>query len=82
MVTVTGGRPAGLAIELAVGDSNIAASLHVNTHSFLQKSILLTSFVSGDEHLTTDQGNLHVVNPNLVRAVQSDGIATPDVLRV
>lgn len=35
-----------------------------------------------DEHLATDEGELVVVDPDLVGAVEGDGIATPDVLRV
>lgn len=35
-----------------------------------------------DEHLSTDEGELVVVDPDLVGAVEGDGIATPDVLRV
>lgn len=47
-----------------------------------KKEMLPTGLISGDEHLATDQGDLDVVNPDLVGAIQTDSITTPDVLRV
>lgn len=41
-----------------------------------------TRLVACHEHLTTDQRDLDVVNPDLVSTIQRDGVATPDVFRV
>lgn len=38
--------------------------------------------LAGDEHLTTDQGELAVVDPDQVGSSKSESITTPDVLRV
>lgn len=41
-----------------------------------------TGFVSGNEHLTTNEVDLDVVNPDVVGAVEGDSVTTPDELGV
>lgn len=43
---------------------------------------ILTGRVSGNKVLTADQRGLDVVNPDEVSAIQSNSIATPDVLGI
>lgn len=56
--------------------------LGVSVEVVVREGDTVGSSVSSDEHLATDQGDLAVVDPYEVRAVNSDGITTPDVLRV
>lgn len=43
---------------------------------------ILTSLITRDEHLTTNEVDLDVINPDVVGTIESNGITTPDELRV
>lgn len=65
VLPVAASRPLRLAVELGVGDGNLASGAP-----------------PGHDELAADEGDLAVVDPDLVGAVEGDGVAAPDVLRV
>ena len=67
VVVVAGGGPGGGSGELGVGDGDAAGSGAARGRG---------------KHLASDEGELDVVDPNVVGAVSLDGVSSPDVLWV
>ena len=83
MVAIAGSGPVTLTVDVVVGQGNAAGGLgsqnDVLTTNASSLVILLEGASKRQTHKAT-HGN--VVNPDHVGIVDSDGVATPDVLRV
>lgn len=82
VVAIAGGGPAGLAVKFRVGDGDRTAWVLVSIDLWRDDEGILTSLITRDEHLTTNEVDLDVINPDVVGTIESNGITTPDELRV
>lgn len=67
VLVIAGCGPGSVTIELAVGNGDASCSC---------------STAGSCEHLSADEGNLHMVNPDEICAKGLDRITSPDILRV
>ena len=83
VVAIAGSRPVAHTVDVVVGQSNAAGGLGTQNDVLTTNASSLVILLEGASKRQTHKATHgNVVNPDHVGIVDSDGVATPDVLRV